>query len=265
MKTEALVFVFLAGGIATPVARAQQQDSGEPALAEESEQRAETDDAERLYARAVRAKEKGRWAEARDLLRRSLALRRDVRTAFNLAVALERTGQVVEATEMLTTVLAGRWGSPPEALRAKWSAALERWKSQVARLRLEVSGATSYHVRLDGESLSKGVGQPMDSVLLLDPGPHVLQVSAADRVSAERRIHATRGMRRTLALRLEPRANPRDDDDRHRRRRRRWIVAATVVLLAAGGAATAIALRVRRTDPTSPGFLGSASTLTSWR
>lgn len=93
----ALVFV-VAG-----VVPAAAQDTPEPA-------RARTE-ARELFVRADALLTSGRFAEARDLLRRSFDAFPAAPTAFNLAVAARGVGRSVEAVSWLDRLVGGELGA----------------------------------------------------------------------------------------------------------------------------------------------------------
>ena len=155
------------------------------------------DQARRLFDGGTSAMNEGRFAEARDLFRRSLSLFPNAGTAFNLAVALERTGELVEAVGVF------------DALREEAFGALQRAQlAEVERLRAEAdqgvavltltspSAIEGMNVRIDGELHELGS-------VRLDPGTHVVLATAPRHEPHEQRLELSRGERRDISLALE--------------------------------------------------------------
>lgn len=155
------------------------------------------DQARRLFDRGAAAMNDGRFGEARDLFRRSLSLFPNAGTAFNLAVALERTGELVEAVGVF------------DALREEAFGALQRAQlSEVERLRASADAGVGVleltipdaidglEVRVDGEVYDLGP-------IRLDPGTHVVLATAPRHEPHEQRIEMERGGRQALSLSLE--------------------------------------------------------------
>jgi len=157
-----------------------------------------------LFGRATQALQAGRFAEARDLLRQSLALFPMAATAFNLAVALRGTGETLEATALFERLLGGEHGALTADRRAEIAELLRATRSEIATLRVEVEGARRVDVRVDGEL----VGTIDDGGRLrrrVDAGRHVVLASAEGMVTIEERVSVERGRVARVALRMQPR------------------------------------------------------------
>lgn len=164
--------------------------------------------ARRLFDQGNEALETGRFAEARDLFRESLALGPNAGTAFNLAVALRGTGQTIEAVEVLDGLIDGTYGSLSSAQREEAERFRTATAAEIAVVHVRVSGAPRVEVRLDGRRLAT-LAEGERAELRADPGDHVLTASAPRRETAEERIALDRGGSRVVELALRPSADAR--------------------------------------------------------
>ncbi len=160
-------------------------------------------EARRQFEDAVERLEAGRFAEARDMLNQSLALAPNPATAFNLGVAYRGTGETLRAVEVLSSLLAAKYGPVKGERRAEVRALLAAVRAEVATLTIETRGAPSADVRIDGRSFGSSVdgGRVVANV---DAGERVVTVAAEDRIPVERRVRVARGARLTVLLELEP-------------------------------------------------------------
>lgn len=177
-----------------------------PALAAAQSENAQSEDAQarRLFAEGTDALASGRFAEARDRFRRSLALTPNAGTAFNLAVALRGTGEVVESREVFDALLSDAHGPLRRAQRNEITELRDAVDAEVAVLTLEVSGAATYEVRVDAGASQSFSEHTLaeDATLELNPGSHTLSFTSPERASEERTLELARGQRQTLVLRL---------------------------------------------------------------
>lgn len=160
-------------------------------------------DARRRFDEGKAALTTGRFAEARDHFRASLALAPKAASAFNLAVALRGTGEPVEAVTVFEVLLEGAYGELSNRQREEIDALLERTRAEVAVLTVRIAGAASAEVRIDGRrlaTLQEGEARSQS----VDPGPHVVSATAPMRALAERRIDLPRGGREEVVLELAP-------------------------------------------------------------
>ncbi|MBI2896972.1 MAG: hypothetical protein HYY06_25670 [Deltaproteobacteria bacterium] len=158
-------------------------------------------EARRLFETATLALQTGRVAEARDLLRRSLALYPNAPTAFNLAVALRGTGETLESIELFDAILSGRHG-PLGAEQAAEAARLRAETArEVAHVDVHASGAERIAIRVDGRpAASLPDGGRAD--IPVDAGAHELRASAPGRVPARHHVRIDRGARAAWNLNL---------------------------------------------------------------
>lgn len=180
-----LSFALLGAGAPALAQRSDASDTGAEAAADQ--------EARRLFGEATTAIAAGRFAIARDLLRRSIALVPNAGSAFNLAVALRGTGELRAAVATLEALVAGEHGALQGAQRAQVSALLEATRRELGHLRVEVSGAPIVELRIDGALLGEArEGEPFESTI--DPGEHLVTASAPHRTPYEERVQvATSG------------------------------------------------------------------------
>jgi hypothetical protein len=155
-----------------------------------------------LFEQANGALESGRFAEARDLLRRSLALSDNAASAFNLGVALRGTGETLAAASVFEALLEGGHGAISDAQKREVQRLLRETRAEIAVLHIHVEGADVIDVRVDGARIARaGDGETVSHDV--DPGEHVVTVSASRRQTEERRVTLDRGGSRELGLTLE--------------------------------------------------------------
>ncbi|HEY8430505.1 MAG TPA: hypothetical protein VIL20_19125 [Sandaracinaceae bacterium] len=183
-----LALALLFGVLASRPALAQHDDVERTALARA------------LFRRGVELSDAGRWAEAADHFRRSLALRESPVVVFNLATALRHTGRLVEATELFRR--AARSERAPEELREAAHSQVEALAPRLGALTVEAEGPLeSVELRLDGERLPReviGVTTPAD------PGPHVLAALCGGVEVARARVEVPEGGSASVRLVVPP-------------------------------------------------------------
>lgn len=172
--------------------------SAAPARAQDAADRRR---ARQLFEQADGALSGGRFAEARDLLRRSLALYPHTATAFNLAVALRGTGEIRAAVQTFDQLLSGSHGELDAEQRAQAETLREETAAEVGVVRITTSGAPRVEIRVDGVR----VGEIDDGGSLewrCDPGPRVVTASAERHETEERRLEVERGRTHEVAMEL---------------------------------------------------------------
>jgi len=168
-------------------------------------------DARRLFDQATPVLRARRFAEARDLLRRSLTLHPSAATAFNLAVALRGTGETTEAVATFDSVLGGRFGT----ISSDEAAQVGRLRAETARdlgtLEIQASGAPQLELIVDGAAAAT-IDDRSRIVRQVDAGRHRVEARATDGRHAEREIDVERGATAPVVLVLPaapaPRAEP---------------------------------------------------------
>ncbi len=151
-----------------------------------------------LFEEANGATAAGRFADARDLYRRSLALQANPATAFNLAVALTRTGEFVEAVRRFDALLEGSLGALSRTQRREVRHLRAEAEDSVATLRLRLPPIDGLEVRVDG--------QRREGVARLDPGEHIVAITSPRHRPLEVEVALERGESRDLrpTLQLRP-------------------------------------------------------------
>lgn len=130
--------------------------------------RARTEAARTLFEEGLELVDQERWQDAAERFRRALALRPSPVITFNLASALAKQGQVIEASELLRALVKDE--STNDETRDAATQLLAEVERQIARLTIEVRGELAGHtVSLDARPLHAaeiGVALPVD------PGSH---------------------------------------------------------------------------------------------
>lgn len=156
-----------------------------------------------LFDEGMAALRSGRFAEARDRFRASLAIQRHRATAFNLAVTLRGTGEVLEALRIIDDLLSERYGALTEPRRDEARKMREKVAAEVATLELSASGAPKVVIRVDG--IQRGTVESGRSLRLrMDPGPHLVTATARGMITTERKISVRRAAVEKLELALRP-------------------------------------------------------------
>ncbi len=165
-----------------------------------AQSRADSRRARALFEEADAALTAGRFAEARDLLRRSLGLYPHVASGFNLAVAYRGTGEIRAAIRTLDELLDGTYGALDGAQRAQARALRGEVEAELGTLRIALAGPARAEIRVDGTR----VGDLEDGGALewrVDPGPRLVTASAERHRTVEERVEVARGQTHTITLR----------------------------------------------------------------
>jgi hypothetical protein len=236
--------------------------------------RAETPDeqARALFVQGLQASDARRWEEAATLFQRSRELVERPSTLFNLVGVLHRLGRFREGLEAGSAYLRIAGGESGDK-RAEIDRLLSEMQLAVGSLRLRVQPRAA-RVTLDGAVLAEPYA------LALDPGKHVLAVSAAGHESDTRELLVERGGKYSLDVTLVPEAErslppvavvsddqaglPGSDVSRPgstlRQRRIRRVLWTAGTLLVAGGLAALIV--TTRPEPTQPEPTGGSTGVT---
>jgi len=158
-------------------------------------------DVEESFAAGSAALRAGRFHEARDLLRAAHGSAHAVGTAFNLAVALRGTGEMLECAELFEALLDGTFGHVTTAATEQAHALRTECRSAVATLTITVGRGATVHV--DGASIGELEGEVSRS-LSLDPGSHVITAARDGFVTAQERVELERAEVGALRLDLVP-------------------------------------------------------------
>lgn len=203
--------------------------------------------ARELFDEANARIEEDRFAEARDLYRRSLALRPHPATAFNLANALRSTGELLESERVLDELIDDRYGALDEAQREEARRIREGVRGDVARIRVRACGADASEITIaiDDREVATVAHCEWASVRL-DPGEHVIRVRAAETLDASSRVELRAGHQLDEELTLV--ARPDGVPEARPLRRNPWLWVGIVGALAAGAVGLGLGLR----DDTAP-------------
>lgn len=163
--------------------------------------------ARRLFAEGVTAAEQNRWEEARERFTRAFEIHHAPSIRFNLALAHQNTGNILEAIEhyrqFLREVTDGTEGVRMAAARAQ----IDALSPRLAQLRVETTGDTARSFALDGRAqplAMLGVDVPVN------PGPHTVDVegAAGDRQRREGAVYESERMRVSIELSPTPAIRP---------------------------------------------------------
>lgn len=158
--------------------------------------RAQEADARALFEQGVSALDEGRFADAAELLARSLEIRDSLSARFNRAVALRGAGRHLEAIGEIEVYLEGATAPRYARSRAHAEAMLEELRAGVAELALEVVGNPD-EVRVDGEPVA--MEQP-SLIVRRDPGPVHVRVSREGYASVDRTVELGAGARERMRI-----------------------------------------------------------------
>lgn len=156
----------------------------------------ETAQARSLYEEGVAAAESADWDLAADRFRRAQSLRPSAATAFNLAAALEHVGKLVEAGELLRSVL--RVPDCPVAVENAAQTLLSDIEPRLAALTIHLVGMRDgVVVDLDGTELKPS---QLDVNIPVDPGQHEILVRQGDERLVEESVRTSEGASREVTL-----------------------------------------------------------------
>lgn len=183
-------------GLQTPIAHAE---GGRARDAEATPRTAESSEVQRLLKQAVAEFELGNWTEARALFERVHELQPTARTLRAIGLCAFENKQYGAAIQYLTAAL-GDGRKPLDASSRKAiSEVVERAHGYVAQYTLELTPADATLRVDDREPIV------MDGKLLLDPGVHMLTLTAEGYSDLQQRVVAQPRERPVLRLALQPR------------------------------------------------------------
>lgn len=263
----ALIWISAASVLAAPGAQAQAPDAQN---AGESLDATDAQRAELLTEEARDAIENRRFAEAVDLLRRSLDAFPTARAAFNLARVLREQGRPTEALALCADLLAGEYGTLPDERAAQLRTIQASAQGDLAHL--TVTAHEAIELRMNGNAIGR-VTPAEPETLSVDPGRHVFSARFEDGRVDDRSLDLARGTRQQLSFGVaapivedppvEEDTPPGDESSSIFASPWFWIVAGAVVV---AGAVTAIVLLSEDSaKPLAHPVLGNAATLGSVR
>ena len=213
-------------------------------------------EAKRLFDEAMVQLSAGRADIGRDLLRQSLALYSTLPTRFNLAVALQRTGQTTESVAMFEGLL--REPSLRKKDRAMIEEGLRGARAELATIAIRVTGVEVATVEIDGREIGEArAGEVAE--FPVDAGEHVVVARAGG--STRQRVKVDRGKTVQVDLHVMSIAQQNAAKRKAQRRKRAaWGTGASAVI---AGVVLAAVLATRPTGEKDPadGTIPAVSTL----
>ncbi|AGP35263.1 PEGA domain-containing protein [Sorangium cellulosum] len=183
------LFIAAAGLLAAP-APAAAQSAADVAVARE------------IFIEGSEFAKQGRWEEARERYERSLAIKRAPITLYSLGVAQQQTGQLVEALESFRAFLVEPSAPATKEYEKLARQAVQELERHVAGLDLRLSpdDVAGVVVKIDGIEVPAAA---LDRPRPVNPGNHVVTVSAPGYREARRSVAAAPGSRVVVMLTLE--------------------------------------------------------------
>jgi hypothetical protein len=180
-----------------------------PALAESSDatiaETATVDAARELFVEGVAFARAGDWSRARDAYARSLALKPSPDTLYSLAVAQQLTGQWIEASASYEAFLREPETEVTTPYRPAAQRALAELENRVGRIRLDIRGGKPpLEVTIDEDPWALHEHDEKR----VNPGTHVLSVSAAGHQRVRRVLYVGEGRLNHLEVELTPLPSP---------------------------------------------------------
>jgi hypothetical protein len=172
-----------------PTSSAQRQ----PTSAQVSEARA-------LFQSGMRLVEQERWGEALEFFRRSRAIASRPSTVFNIGSVLVRLGRMAEAISTLEEFLQLSDARQNAAERAEAQRLLADARAARASLTLSTN-VEDAHVFIDGAPVE---GRGSDRTVQLDPGTHLLRLTADGHEEQSLSISILPGQSQARAVVLRP-------------------------------------------------------------
>ena len=213
----------------TPSHGAAQLSDAEEQRAAERER-----EAEEAFRQGTTLVQEGRFVQGRTQLLRSLRLVPRPATAYNLALAYRGLGHVLEGRSLVDGLIAGHYGALAAEGIESARALRRELVAMLGTLSLTNTMTRPIRVSIDGHRQLRIEGGE-HARRQMDPGSHVLVVSATDFLTRERRVRIASGRRLELRLSLNP-----------QRRRRLWWASLGVVALV--GASVGLGLFLARRE-----------------
>ncbi|MEM9193534.1 MAG: hypothetical protein AAGF12_30445 [Myxococcota bacterium] len=250
-----LVGVFFGGVGPRPVlAQPEVSSSPEDATGNETEAR-------RLFEEGTAALRANRLPEAERLLRASHERLPNIANAFNLAVALRKSGKIRAALRLLEQIDDGDFGSLEADRHEAVTAEADQARAELATLRIVTSPTVRASVRANGEPLGFVEERPLS--VRVDPGAVAIEVRADGYEQATRELTLLRGDRRTVEFVLRPEvhdAPASEPEDEGGSLVWLWVGLSAAAAIG-GGIALAILLQPGEADPIVDPVTGIGETL----
>ena len=176
--------------LTTSIARAQTPEDLERARA--------------LFDEALREQQSGRNDVALEKFRRVAAVRDTSQVEFRVASCLDALGRKREALKAYElSVRLGRGDTQAQDVVDAANERLGKLAATMGKVEVDVRGqsADRAEVRIDGELVGR---DELQSNVLLEPGPHTLEVQAPDAKPARMTVNVTAGGRSPVSVQLAP-------------------------------------------------------------
>jgi hypothetical protein len=206
--------------------------------------------AEALFERGKQAMSVGSFAEARELLQRSLELVPRPSAAFNLAVALRGMGRPKQSADVLSRLRTGQFGALPADKRSDVENLERAVRRDIAHVTVAASGASHVEVRIDGVRVAS-IEAGRVVTIEVDPGERVLSLSAKLKDSVERKLLLAPGGKRSVSVQLVPSRAALDGERSRSVLASPWFWAGSVTLVVGAVVGGYLLLQDRQRDPVS--------------
>jgi hypothetical protein len=155
--------------------------------------------ARELFVEGAKLAEAGSWEAARDRFERSLKQKRAALTLYNLGIAQQETGHLVDALESFRAFLALPADAATQPYVVPVRAELAKLEKRVAYLEIDVrpAGLKGAVVRIDGREVPAAPGPRM-----VDPGNHEIAATAPGYGTVQQKTVAHEGGQVTMVLTL---------------------------------------------------------------
>jgi hypothetical protein len=155
--------------------------------------------ARELFLEGSAKADAGEWEAARDRFARSAQLKRATLTLYNLGIAQEETGHLVEARASFVAFLAAPADPATQRYVDPVRADLAKLEARIPRIDIEVrpAGLPNLSLMIDGHRVAPG------EVREVDPGMHEIAVVAPGFAEVHQRTILGEGARQTLTLAVD--------------------------------------------------------------
>lgn len=141
------------------------------------------------FAAGVEHADAGRWEQAAERFRAAIAVRAAPPVSYNLAAALTELGKTKEPWALVQAVLADATTSPELLTNARDLAARLGPRRAFVRVVLAGTAPSELAVRVGDAALEGALTEPIE----VEPGPIVVEATAAERSVARAEVNATAG------------------------------------------------------------------------
>ncbi len=158
-----------------------------------------------LFREGAKQAEAGQWEAARDHFARSLRYKRAALTLYNLGIAQQETGHLVDGIESFRAFLALPAEPATQAYVEPVRAVIAQLEARLVEVDLDVrpKGLRGLLLRLDGREVRPAAGPQK-----LDPGRHEILAVAPGFFDLRLTTSVVEGTRATVAVALVPAAPP---------------------------------------------------------